>query len=188
MSELGFAVVIAAAALACGHRDERGAAGSASDPTSPIPGYRKVGEHRAADGETIVEVARNTPLPVDTSTGVEHGMALYEAGRNAEAEDALYPLCVGGDHNACGELAYEYSNPYVSFPHLQERGAEVTTKACEQHARPISCALLADAYRDGKFGLAKDPQKAHELVKTACNDGHYWSCDKLKSGSDVTRP
>jgi hypothetical protein len=205
------AAVIAATAFACGRGDEprhtasgsaamgsaaRGSAamgsaargssatgsaarGSASDPASPIPGYRKVGEHRAGDGEKIVEVERITPLPVDTSTGVQHGMALYEAGRYAEAEDTLYPLCIGGNASACGELAYEYS--YVSFPHIQQRAAQVMTKACEQHARPIACSLLADAYRDGKFGLPKDAQKARELVKAACADGHYWSCEALKS-------
>lgn len=124
----------------------------------------------APDGAACVEPVR------DEAACLAHGQAMLYAGDYAAMEDAWYTQCQRGYAPACGELAYQYANPYVQPPHRAERAVEVLNRACELHAAPISCGLVADAYQAGTLGFPVDAAKSDSFRKQACADGHYHSC------------
>ncbi len=119
--------------------------------------------------------------------------------RQQPAEPAPLPGGIANDMNvevleqrtveADGKV-YQYSNPYIQMPGRDEHVLTVGTKACELHAQPISCNLLASWHEQGSFGLPPDPAKATELYTIACDSGHHWSCEKLmgNQGGSVGAP
>jgi TPR repeat protein len=107
------------------------------------------------------------------------GDALLSAGQAAEAAAVWLAACEKGHPASCGDLAYQYDNPYQQIPDREEHALAVGTKACELHAQPISCYLLANWYEEGRHGAPKDPAKAAALYRQACDDGHYWACEKV---------
>lgn len=141
-----------------------------------------------ANGQTVVVKTVERAAPPSPNAGAcaepvsdeaacfSHGESLLYGGDWAGLEEVWYAQCKRGFAPACGELAYQYSNPYAALPHRAERAGEVLQRACDLHAKPISCALLADAVRDGQHGFLADPARANALRERACADGHVHSC------------
>jgi len=154
-------------------------------------GFRIVEHHPAVVDGQPVQITTVTRDPVDPATldaacgggdliaCHQRGEALLGQGRYAEMEQAWLALCEKGHKPACGDLAYQYANPFIQVPGRETHGLEVTTRACELHAQPISCALLASVYEKGAFGVQPDAVRAETLTRQACADQHYASCQKL---------
>ncbi|MFH1466845.1 MAG: hypothetical protein ABIO70_20850 [Pseudomonadota bacterium] len=86
------------------------------------------------------------------------GSALLGAGLAAQAAAVWLAACERGHAAACGDLAYQYDNPYVADRDGQ--ALAVATRACDLRAQPISCYLLARWHEEGRLGAPKDPAEA----------------------------
>jgi TPR repeat protein len=144
------------------------------------------------DGQVVevVQVTASTPPPDpatfaaacaagDLDACHSQGEALLYADSAAQAAAVWLAACDRGHAVSCGDLAYQYDNPYQQIPDREAHALAVGTKACELHAQPISCYLLANWYEEGRHGAPKDPAKAAALYRQACADGHHWACEKV---------
>ncbi len=182
--------LLALLALACSTAPEPVQPALLDEPTIEIVDQRLVEEdgkvvqvtsfERSGDPPDLAALA-STCEGGDQEACHQRGNALLSAGSYAEAEGVWLELCGQGHAMACGDLAYQYDNPYIEMPGQKENAVAVATKACELRAQPVSCYLLAGWYEKGKFGLGVDAEKARELYGAACESGHHWACEKVGS-------
>ena len=95
-----------------------------------------------------------------------------------KAREILGPACERGNKRACSNLGRAYLQASEDVVARPEAARDVLEKACEAGVAD-SCGRLAGLWEDGRGG-ARDPARASELNKRACDLGAQAFCTDTK--------
>jgi TPR repeat protein len=149
-------------------------------------GCAALGEVFEAEGSTpqaLDEYTRGCTL--DSGRACARLAAHHELGQGvpldtARAFDLYEHACERKAASGCAGAArmLARTSDAAGQRRFEEKAAELDAQGCND-GEPLACALLADAYRDGR-GVEKDVKRAARFYALGCEEGVESACEGLK--------